>query len=218
MALTVKLSMLICTGYIAGTVYVVSLVSVPSQDASSVWVADSDEAGKLLSAYRPKPSRGPVRFAPASPERQPQFATAGPLERVPESPADYVVSAAPQEVAALASDVSAPQVTGAIRDEYQMATVSGAASANAVEAGNDDVLASAAPESNDVGLTMDNDADMGQTSEYIVRQGDTLSRIATLNYGDPRAIYAIVAENNIPNPDVIQPGMKLRLPATLSLR
>jgi nucleoid-associated protein YgaU len=49
---------------------------------------------------------------------------------------------------------------------------------------------------------------------YIVRKGDTLSRISRIYYGSPNKWYKIYEANRdqLDNPDVLKPGMKLRIP------
>ncbi|MEN9221773.1 MAG: BON domain-containing protein, partial [Thermostichus sp. BF3_bins_97] len=47
---------------------------------------------------------------------------------------------------------------------------------------------------------------------YIVKAGDTLSRIAQQFYGDANAYMRIAQANNISNPNLIQVGQKLRIP------
>ena len=49
---------------------------------------------------------------------------------------------------------------------------------------------------------------------HVVRRGDTLSRIARENYGDPNRYHDIVRANPlvISNPDLIFPGQQLEIP------
>ena len=49
---------------------------------------------------------------------------------------------------------------------------------------------------------------------HVVRRGDTLSRIARDNYGDPNRYHDIVRANPlvISNPDLIFPGQCLKIP------
>ena len=49
---------------------------------------------------------------------------------------------------------------------------------------------------------------------YIVRKGDTLSRISRIYYGSPNKWYQIYEANRdqLENPDMLKPGMKLRIP------
>jgi nucleoid-associated protein YgaU len=52
------------------------------------------------------------------------------------------------------------------------------------------------------------------TQTYVVKQGDTLSKIAQELYGDAR-LYTRIFEANrdvLKDPDKIQPGQKLRIP------
>lgn len=50
------------------------------------------------------------------------------------------------------------------------------------------------------------------TKRHIVQRGDTLSRIAAKQYGDPRQWRAIADENNLANPRQLTPGMVLLIP------
>jgi nucleoid-associated protein YgaU len=49
---------------------------------------------------------------------------------------------------------------------------------------------------------------------YIVRKGDTLSKISRIYYGSPNKWYKIYEANRdlLDNPDMLKPGMKLRIP------
>ncbi|MEO8431171.1 MAG: LysM peptidoglycan-binding domain-containing protein [Acidobacteriota bacterium] len=61
----------------------------------------------------------------------------------------------------------------------------------------------------------DSDIDGGTTLRmYVVEPGDSLSKIARKFYGDAHAWKRIYEENKdvIKNPDLIQPGWKLRIP------
>lgn len=50
------------------------------------------------------------------------------------------------------------------------------------------------------------------TKEYIVKKGDTLSKICMANYGDMSKVQQICELNNLADPEVIFEGQKLRLP------
>lgn len=55
----------------------------------------------------------------------------------------------------------------------------------------------------------------GDARTYTVKAGDSLSKIAQREYGDPskwRQIYE-ANRDRIKNPDVIQPGWELKIPA-----
>jgi nucleoid-associated protein YgaU len=54
----------------------------------------------------------------------------------------------------------------------------------------------------------------GTESTYVVKKGDTLSRIAKDHYGDANHWHKIFEANRdqIQDPDLIKPGQKLRLP------
>ena len=52
------------------------------------------------------------------------------------------------------------------------------------------------------------------TKIYVVKSGDSLSKIAKSEYGDAGAWKAIFEANKdqIKNPDLIHPGQKLKIP------
>lgn len=52
-----------------------------------------------------------------------------------------------------------------------------------------------------------------KTKSRTVKPGDTLSRLAAEEYGDPREWRAIADENGLTNPRQLKPGMVLRIPA-----
>lgn len=49
---------------------------------------------------------------------------------------------------------------------------------------------------------------------YIVRPGDTLSKIAQTHLGKASRWPEIAARNNLSNPDLIKPGQALDIPET----
>jgi nucleoid-associated protein YgaU len=55
---------------------------------------------------------------------------------------------------------------------------------------------------------------VGGTGTYIVKKGDSLSKIAKQFYGDAGKWKAIHLANSdkIPNPDLIHPGLELTIP------
>ena len=53
---------------------------------------------------------------------------------------------------------------------------------------------------------------MAQDPNYTVKPGDSLSAIAQKYYGDAMDYKKIAHYNNISNPDLIQPGQRLRIP------
>lgn len=57
-------------------------------------------------------------------------------------------------------------------------------------------------------------APTGREQTYTVQPGDSLSKIAKHHYGDAQAWHKIYEANRdqIKDPDMIQPGWKLRLP------
>lgn len=54
---------------------------------------------------------------------------------------------------------------------------------------------------------------VGSGSVYIVKSGDTLSKISKSFYGNPNEYPKIARLNNIPDPDKIQVGQELKIPA-----
>ena len=60
-------------------------------------------------------------------------------------------------------------------------------------------------------LTKEKDQDSGDTV-YTVKAGDSLSAIAQKYYGDAMEYKKIAHYNNISNPDLIQPGQKIKIP------
>ncbi|MGE2714431.1 LysM peptidoglycan-binding domain-containing protein [Mycolicibacterium litorale] len=64
-----------------------------------------------------------------------------------------------------------------------------------------------------VGCRLVGDHTAAPAMEYTVVRGDTLWDIAEQFYGDPRLYPIIVAANDLPDPDVIEPGQVLVIPA-----
>lgn len=60
-------------------------------------------------------------------------------------------------------------------------------------------------------LAKEKDTSTGDTV-YTVKSGDTLSAIAEKYFGDAMEYKKIAHYNNISNPDLIQPGQKIRIP------
>lgn len=54
---------------------------------------------------------------------------------------------------------------------------------------------------------------VGSGSTYTVKSGDNLSNISKSFYGNPNEYTKIAQANNISNPDRIQVGQQLRIPA-----
>jgi nucleoid-associated protein YgaU len=48
---------------------------------------------------------------------------------------------------------------------------------------------------------------------YVVKSGDNLSKISKTFYGNPHEYTKIAQANNISNPDKIQVGQQLTIPA-----
>jgi nucleoid-associated protein YgaU len=53
----------------------------------------------------------------------------------------------------------------------------------------------------------------GDTQPYTIKSGDSLSKISKLFYGDANKYNEIAQANGIPNPDRIQAGQQINLPA-----
>jgi len=54
---------------------------------------------------------------------------------------------------------------------------------------------------------------VGSETMYVVKSGDNLSKISKLYYGNANEYAKIVKANNIANPDKIQVGQQLKIPA-----
>jgi nucleoid-associated protein YgaU len=54
---------------------------------------------------------------------------------------------------------------------------------------------------------------VGSGTMYVVKSGDTLSKISKTYYGNANEYNKIAQANNISNPDKIQVGQQLRIPA-----
>ena len=54
---------------------------------------------------------------------------------------------------------------------------------------------------------------VGSGTMYVVKSGDNLSNISKSFYGNPNEYNRIVQANNISNPDKIQVGQQLKIPA-----
>jgi nucleoid-associated protein YgaU len=54
---------------------------------------------------------------------------------------------------------------------------------------------------------------VGQGGMYVVKSGDSLSKIAKSYYGNANDYKKIAEANNIPDPDKIQAGQQLKIPA-----
>jgi len=51
-----------------------------------------------------------------------------------------------------------------------------------------------------------------KADKYVVQQGDYLWLIALKVYGDGNAAFRIIQANNIPNPEILEPGTVLNIP------
>jgi nucleoid-associated protein YgaU len=60
---------------------------------------------------------------------------------------------------------------------------------------------------------LQHDITVGSGTMYIVKSGDSLSNISKSFYGNPNEYRKIAEANNISNPDRIQPGQQLKIPA-----
>jgi len=54
---------------------------------------------------------------------------------------------------------------------------------------------------------------VGSETMYVVKSGDNLSNISKSFYGSSNEYTKIAQANNISNPDKIQPGQKIKIPA-----
>lgn len=54
---------------------------------------------------------------------------------------------------------------------------------------------------------------VGLVTMYVVKSGDTLSKISKTYYGDANLYSKIAQANDIANPDKIQVGQELKIPA-----
>jgi nucleoid-associated protein YgaU len=54
---------------------------------------------------------------------------------------------------------------------------------------------------------------VGEGGMYVVKSGDSLSKIAKSYYGNVNDFKKIADANNIPDPDKIQAGQQLKIPA-----
>lgn len=57
------------------------------------------------------------------------------------------------------------------------------------------------------------DISVGSGTMYVVKSGDNLSNISKSFYGNPNEYSKIAKANNIPDPDKIQVGQQLKIPA-----
>jgi len=60
---------------------------------------------------------------------------------------------------------------------------------------------------------LQHDITVGSGTIYVVKSGDNLYNISKSFYGDPNEIAKIAQANNIANPDRIQIGQQLKIPA-----
>ena len=60
---------------------------------------------------------------------------------------------------------------------------------------------------------LQHDITVGQGGMYVVKSGDSLSKIAKSYYGDANNYRKIAEANNISDPDKIQAGQRLKIPA-----
>jgi nucleoid-associated protein YgaU len=64
-----------------------------------------------------------------------------------------------------------------------------------------------------VGLDLQHDITVGSGTMYVVKSGDNLSNISKSFYGNTGEYTKIAEANNISNPDRIQIGQQLKIPA-----
>jgi nucleoid-associated protein YgaU len=60
---------------------------------------------------------------------------------------------------------------------------------------------------------LQHDITVGSATMYVVKSGDNLSNISKSFYGNPNDYTKIAQANNISNPDKIQVGQQLKIPA-----
>jgi nucleoid-associated protein YgaU len=60
---------------------------------------------------------------------------------------------------------------------------------------------------------LQHDISLGSGAMYVVKSGDNLSNISKAFYGNPNQYPKIAQANNIANPDKIQVGQQLKIPA-----
>jgi nucleoid-associated protein YgaU len=60
---------------------------------------------------------------------------------------------------------------------------------------------------------LQHDITVGSGTMYVVKSGDNLSGISKTFYGNPNEYTKIAQANNISNPDKIQAGQQLKIPA-----
>lgn len=60
---------------------------------------------------------------------------------------------------------------------------------------------------------LQHDITVGSGTMYVVKSGDNLSNISKLFYGNPNQYTKIAEANQISNPDRIQTGQQLKIPA-----
>jgi len=60
---------------------------------------------------------------------------------------------------------------------------------------------------------LQHDITVGSGTMHVVKSGDNLSNISKTFYGNPNEYTKIAQANNISNPDRIQAGQQLKIPA-----
>ena len=60
---------------------------------------------------------------------------------------------------------------------------------------------------------LQHDVSVGSGGMYIVKTGDSLSKIAQSHYGSANESKKIAQANNMPDPDKIKVGQQLKIPA-----
>ena len=60
---------------------------------------------------------------------------------------------------------------------------------------------------------LQHDITVGQGGMYVVKSGDSLSKIAQSYYGNANEYKKIADANNIADPNIIQAGQQLKIPA-----
>lgn len=97
---------------------------------------------------------------------------------------------------------------------YDIAQANKISDPNNLTKGQKIIIPAVAPKTSTVGdiSAISTDQVTYKADKYIVQQGDYLWLIAVKVYGDGNAAFRIIQANNIPNPDILEPGTVLNIP------